>query len=41
MSDSARTVLIAFAVVLIVVIFVPALFMGGMMGVVGGPKKPT
>ena len=36
MSDSARTVLIAFAVVLIVVIFVPALFMGGMMGTMMG-----
>ncbi len=31
MSDNARTILIALGVALIVVILVPALFMGGMM----------
>ena len=36
MSDSARTILIALGVALIVVIFVPALFMGGMMGTMMG-----
>jgi len=32
MSDTARTILIALGVALLVVILVPALFMGGMMG---------
>jgi hypothetical protein len=36
MSDSARTILIALGVALIVVILVPALFMGGMMGTMMG-----
>ncbi len=36
MSDGARTILIALGVALIVVILVPALFMGGVMGTMMG-----
>jgi hypothetical protein len=36
MSDTARTILIALGVALVVVILVPTLFMGGMMGTMMG-----